>query len=195
MSAYSLSKIVGVGMVLALVGCAGGAPQSINNVCAVFAQNDGWMTNWQRSAGRAERKYGIPVPVMMATIRNESGFRHNARPPRKYYLGFIPGKRASSAYGYSQALDGTWAQYLSESGNLGARRSNFDDAVDFVGWFHAKTVATYAVSPSDAYKLSLAYHAGWGAFGQGRSSSTGQAYARATAKTAAGYEGQLRGCR
>lgn len=195
MFAYHLSKIVGAGMLLGLAACAGEAPRSINNVCAVFAQNDGWMTNWQRSASKAERKYGIPVPVLMATIRNESGFRHNARPPRKYYLGFIPGKRASSAYGYSQALDGTWTQYLSESGNYGARRSNFSDAVDFVGWFHAKTVATYQVSPGDAYSLSLAYHAGWDAFGKGRYNAGIQNYARSTAKMAAGYEGQLRGCR
>ena len=61
----------------------------------------------------------------MATIYTESSFRHNAKPPRKWYLGFIPGKRASSAYGYSQALDGTWDRYQKETGRWGASRTDF----------------------------------------------------------------------
>lgn len=186
MCAYSLSKISGVSALIVLTGCAG-SPNGINNVCSVFEQNDGWVTNWQRSAGKAERRYGIPASVLMATIRKESGFKHNARPPRKYYLGFIPGKRASSAYGYSQALDGTWAQYVTESRNHGAKRRNFDDAVDFVGWYHARTVATYGLNAGDAYNLYLAYHQGWVAYGKGswRSNSGPKAYARDTAEMAA----------
>ncbi|EBW2353364.1 hypothetical protein C9W97_25855, partial [Salmonella enterica subsp. enterica serovar Enteritidis] len=73
--------------------------------------------------------------------------------------------------------------------------SNFDDAVDFIGWFHARTVSTYQVSPGDAYSLSLAYHAGWDAFGKRRFSSGIESYARSTAKMAAGYDAQLKGCR
>lgn len=190
------NKFFAMTVVIGVSACAS-QPSAINNVCAVFDQNDGWVTNWQRSAGKAERKYGIPVPVLMATIRKESGFQHNARPPRKYYLGFIPGKRASTAYGYSQALDGTWAQYVKESGNYGAKRQNFDDAVDFVGWYHARTVAAYGVSGGDAYNLYLAYHEGWDAYGKGRwRSNPGlKAYARKTEEMAASYDAQLRGCR
>lgn len=182
-------------MLLGLAGCAS-APERINNICAVFDQNDGFFNNWQSSAKAAEAKYGIPVPVLMATIRKESGFKHNARPPRKYYLGFIPGKRASSAYGYSQALDGTWSQYVSQSGNYGARRTSFEDAVDFVGWYHQKTVDTYKVQPGDTYNLYLAYYAGWGGYGKGvwRGNASLQKYARETAKMALDYDSQLQAC-
>lgn len=180
---------------IALVGCAS-APGNINSVCAVFDQNDGWFNNWHSAAAATERKYGIPVPVLMATIRKESGFQSNARPPRRYYLGIIPGKRASSAYGFSQALDGTWAQYKRESGNFAGRRSNFDDAVDFVGWYHQKTVSTFGVSPRDTFKLYLAYFSGWSAYKQGAWQSNGslQKYAMDTATIAANYEAQLSAC-
>jgi hypothetical protein len=195
MNQRSLIQIAAIGAALALGGCAS-TPARINDVCAVFAQNDGWVTNWQKSARKSEQKYGVPVPVLMATIRKESGFKHNARPPRKYYLGFIPGKRASSAYGYSQALDGTWQQYVVESGNYGAKRQSFDDAVDFVGWYHAKTAATYGVSPGDTFNLYLAYHEGWAAYGKGRWRSDAglMAYARSTAEMAVSYDAQLRQC-
>lgn len=181
---------------LALTACAS-QPDRINNVCAVFEQKDGWTNNWQRSAARAERKYGIPVPVLMATVRKESGFKTNARPPRKKILGFIPGKRISSAYGFSQALDGTWDQYRRESGNYGARRNSFDDAIDFVGWYHSKTVRTYGVSPTDTYNLYLAYYSGWSGYGRGsyRSNSGIQDYARETDSMARRYAAQLQNCR
>jgi hypothetical protein len=196
MYAYHLSKIAAVAVLVAIAGCAS-APTQINDVCAVFAQNDGWVKNWQRSASKAERKYGIPVPVLMATVRKESGFKSNARPPRKTILGFIPGKRASSAYGYSQALDGTWAQYVSESGNWGARRNSFDDAVDFVGWYHSKTVGKFGVAPGDMYNLYLAYYHGWGGYAKGswRNNASIMNYARQADDMARKYAGQLQGCR
>lgn len=188
------SKIAGFVALVALAGCAGAAPGNINNVCAVFAQNDGWVENWQRSASKAQRRHGVPVPVIMATMRHESGFRGNARPPRKYYLGFIPGGRASSAYGYSQALDGTWDQYIRETGSYGARRSSFDDAADFIGWYHSQTAKKFGVSPGDAYNLSLAYHAGWDAYRKRRFTAGMQSYAQSAAKRAAEYGQQMRGC-
>ena len=114
----SFSKIVAVSALLALSACAT-APSHINDVCAVFDQNDGWFDNWQSAAERTEQKYGVPVPVLMATVRKESGFKSNARPPRTRLLGFIPWKHVSSATGFSQALDGTWSQYQRETGNWG----------------------------------------------------------------------------
>ena len=116
---------------------------------------------------RAERKYGVPVPVLMATLRKESGFKSNAKPPRTKLLGFIPWKRPSTAYGYSQALDGTWAQYQRETGNCGARRTYFADAVDFVGWYHSKSADTLGIARNDTYNLYLAYYLGWGGYKRG----------------------------
>ncbi|WP_157016041.1 transglycosylase SLT domain-containing protein [Mesorhizobium xinjiangense] len=195
MSVSSFLRIVPVLGVLALSACAS-QPDNINNVCSVFNQRDGWFNNWQSEASRAERKYGVPVPVLMATLRKESGFKHNARPPRKKLLGFIPWKRPSSAYGYSQAIDGTWLQYKQESGNFAARRSDFGDAVDFVGWYHSKTADKYGVARNDTYNLYLAYYFGWSGYGRGtwKSNPTIQRYARDTEKMAHSYAAQMQRC-
>lgn len=192
----SLSKLVPVfALALALSACAS-APSNINDVCRVFEQKNGWIDNWRTAAERSEQKYGVPVPVLMATLRKESGFQHNAKPPRTMVLGFIPWKRASTAYGYSQALDGTWAQYQKETGRTSAKRNEFADAVDFVGWYHAKTAATFGVAKNDAYNLYLAYYFGWTGYSRGDwAQKPGlQRYARETEKMARNYAEQLREC-
>ncbi|MCV3241162.1 transglycosylase SLT domain-containing protein [Mesorhizobium sp. ZC-5] len=194
MVGWRFSKIVSVAGLLGLSACAT-APSHINDICAVFDQQDGWFNNWQSAAKSAERKYGVPVPVLMATVRKESGFKAHAKPPRTKLLGFIPWKRQSSAYGYSQALDGTWAQYQREAGGFSARRSNFADAVDFVGWYHAKTADTYGVAKNDTYRLYMAYYLGWTGFKRGNWSASVQNYARDTDKMARNYAAQLRQCR
>jgi hypothetical protein len=195
MVALRFSKIVPVLALLVLSACAT-APRHINNICAVFDQRDGWFNNWQSAAKRAEAKYGVPVPVLMATVRKESGFKANAKPPRTKLLGFIPWKRQSSATGFSQALDGTWAQYKRESGNFTARRTNFADAVDFVGWYHEKTADNFGVAKSDTFNLYLAYYSGWTAYKRGswKSNAGLQRYARDTDQMARNYATQLREC-
>jgi hypothetical protein len=196
MHVSGFSKIVpAAALALALSACAS-APSHINDVCAVFDQNDGWFNNWHREAKQAERKHGVPVPVLMATVRKESGFKSNAKPPRTKLLGFIPWKRKSSAYGYSQALDGTWAQYKAETGNFAARRNNFSDAVDFVGWYHSKTADTYGVARNDTFNLYLAYYSGWGGYKRGdwRGNASLQRYARDTEAMAQKYAAQLERC-
>lgn len=196
MRVSNFSKVVPIAVVLGLSACAT-PPKRINDICAVFEQRDGWFDNWQSAAQRSERKYGVPVPVLMATVRKESGFQGNARPPRTKLFGFIPWKRQSSAYGYSQALNGTWSQYQRETGSLAARRTNFADAVDFVGWYHSKTVQNHGVAANDTYNLYMAYYLGWGGYQRGdwRSKASLQKYARETEQMAARYEGQLRTCR
>ncbi|GHD07893.1 hypothetical protein ACFOEZ_04335 [Tianweitania populi] len=183
-------------LMTALAGCAS-APGNINNACAVFNQRDGFFDDWHAAAKRTERAYGIPVPILMATLRRESGFQSDARPPRTKLLGLIPWSRPSSAYGYSQALDGTWRQYRLETGRSLARRNSFADAVDFVGWYHARTVATKGVAPNDAYNLYLAYYLGWSGFDGGatRDNKGVQRYAREMAAMAKRYEVQLASCR
>jgi hypothetical protein len=192
----SLSKIVALCLMLPLAACAS-VPRSINDVCAVFAQNDGWLSNWRREAYRAEAKYGVPAPILMATIRKESGFRSNARPPRTKLLGFIPWKRKSSAYGYSQALNATWSQYMSETGNFTARRGSFADSIDFVGWYHAKSANALGIARNDAFRLYLAYYHGWGGYRRGdwQNNAAMQKYARETAEMARTYAAQMRRCR
>ena len=193
MHASRFNRVLVIALPLALAACAT-APQHINNVCSVFDQRDGWFNNWQSAASKTERRYGVPVPVLMATARKESGFKGNARPPRTELLGFIPWKRPSSAYGYSQALDGTWAQYKLESGNWGARRSSFADAIDFIGWYHSKTADTYGVAKNDTYRLYIAYYLGWNGFKRGNWPASVQAYAKSTDEMARRYAAQLQQC-
>jgi hypothetical protein len=96
-----------------------------------------------------------------------SSFKHNAAPPMEYFLGFIPTGRASDAYGYAQAKTMTWDDYVRETGNSWSSRSNFDDAMDFMGWFIYKTHKINGVSKWDAKNQYLNYHEGWGGYKRG----------------------------
>lgn len=181
--------------VLLLAGCAT-VPRHTANACAIFDENDGFFNNWRKDTKAAEARWGVPAPILLATIYTESGFRSNARPPRTKLLGFIPWTRKSSAYGYSQALDGTWEHYEIETGRFSARRSNFADAVDFAGWFHRKSHDMNGIALNDPYNLYLAYHSGQQ--GYARRSYVGNADALNGAqrftKMAYMYAGQLRNC-
>lgn len=191
----SVLRLVSLALLLTIAGCAS-KPSRINDVCAVFAQNAGWTNNWKRDVDKAARHHGIPPHVMMATIRMESGFDSRARPRGKSFLGIFPGKKLSSAYGYSQALDGTWLQYQRETGRHSARRTDFGDAADFVGWYHAKSVRTLGIPPHDTYNLYLAYYSGHGGYARGnwRSNTSIQSYARKTSDMANTYSRQMQRC-
>jgi hypothetical protein len=101
---------------------------------------------------------------MMAIMHQESRFVAKAKPPRTKLLGFIPWLRPSSAYGYSQAKDSTWDWYQSASGNYGADRDDFDDAIDFIAWYNHTSVKRCGIRSDDTYHLYLAYHEGHGGF-------------------------------
>jgi hypothetical protein len=103
----------------------------------------------------------------MATIYQESKFIGNARPPYKYALGILPMGRQSSAYGYSQALDGTWKQYQRETRSYGARRDDIRDAADFMGWYMDETKDRNGISLYDARNQYLAYHEGHTGYARG----------------------------
>jgi hypothetical protein len=180
---------------LFLAGCAS-APSRINNACAIFDQRDGLFNNWSRDAKAASRKYGVPVPVMMATIYVESSFQPYARPQRTKLLGFIPWKRRSTAYGYAQALDGTWKEYQKETRNWSGRRSNFGDAIDFVGWYHSKSSRVNGISLNDPYNLYLAYYSGHRGYSRGVWKNNGpiKGAAAKSSKIASNYAAQLRTC-
>ena len=96
----------------------------------------------------------------MAFIYQESAFRSRAKPARTHILWVIPGPRPSNAYGYAQALESTWNEYREVTGNTRAKRSNFADAVDFIGWYNANSYRRNNIAPHDARNLYLAYHEG-----------------------------------
>lgn len=188
------SVFVGV-LLLALGGCAS-APTNIGDSCAVFAQRDGWFNNWRRAAESTEAEFGVPVPILMATMYVESGFEPRARPPRTKLFGFIPWKRQSTAYGYAQAIDGTWETYQRQTGRSGARRNDFADAIHFIGWYHRQSHERNGISLQDPYSLYLAYYSGHAGFARGSWRSDQQALKAASRFSAITekYATQLRSC-
>jgi hypothetical protein len=115
---------------------------------------------FDRAFQAVKRKWGVPVHVQMAIIHQESRFKADARTPMKYILGVFPTGRQSSAFGYSQALDGTWKEYRQSTGRLGARRDDIYDAADFIGWYLAASNRELGISLSDTRNQYLAYHEG-----------------------------------
>ncbi len=152
-------------MALAISACSGiggnpGKPSTPDNLCSIYAQ----FGNWQTSALASQQQWHIHQSITMAFIKQESAFNATARPPRKRFLGIIPGRHLSSAYGYPQAIDGTWILYQQLTGKTATVRTNFNDAIGFVGWYNSRSVRLNKISPDDAYNLYLAYHEGNGGF-------------------------------
>ena len=146
-----------------LTSCAGNPPKDIRNLCGLFEDRPGWYKDAKKSIG----KWGVPIHVQMAIIYQESRFRDDALPPRRWMLGFIPRGRASSAYGYGQVKDDTWDWYIQKTGNRGADRDDFGDTVDFIGWYGSYSHKRLGISKWDAYNQYLAYHEGHGGFESG----------------------------
>jgi hypothetical protein len=158
----------------------------------MFSQRE----DWYEDALEAQERWGTPIQVPMSIIYQESSFRHDARPPMRYFL-FIPYGRASTAYGYPQAKDETWDEYINETGNWGADRDDFGDAIDFIAWYVNKTQRINGVSKWDAYNQYLAYHEGRGGFSRGSHQSKTWLIntARVVDERAKRYSAQYRSCK
>ena len=155
-------------LAMSLWSCASAPPARVGDACAIYAERDGFLNNWQRHTRNASREFGIPEHVILATIWQESRFEARARPPRTRLLGVIPWRRPSSAYGYAQALDSTWAWFLESTGtSRTARRSSYKHAARFVAWYHAQSHRINGIATHDAYNLYLAYHEGHGGYRRG----------------------------
>lgn len=151
---------------LVLVSCAGSRlnpPNNITNACSMINERP----EWYDALTRTETRWGVPISVQLATIYRESKFVGDARTPKKYRLGFIPAGRISSAYGYAQAIDGTWDWYKRDTGRRFASRTDFDDASDFIGWYMNETVNRNGIPKTDAYRQYLAYHEGHTGYSRG----------------------------
>ncbi|WP_035480737.1 lipoprotein [Aliagarivorans marinus] len=149
--------------VLSVSACSSKPPAQPENLCEIFKEK----RDWYKAAKKMNKKWGTPVHVPMAMMYQESSFKHNARPPMQYWFGFIPVGRASDAYGFSQAKTMTWDDYIKETGRRGASRTNFGDAIDFMGWFTNKTYQINGVSKWDARNQYLNYHEGWTGYKRG----------------------------
>ena len=157
---YKLFLLAMMSVILIQISCNSNPPAKPENICEIFKEND----DWYDAALAAKEKWGVPVQIPMAIMYQESSFRSDAEPPLKYFLGFIPVGRTSTAYGYSQAKTMTWKDYERETGNTWSSRDDFDDAMDFMGWFIHKTNKINKVSKWDAYSQYLNYHEGWGGY-------------------------------
>ena len=143
-----------------LVGCASKPPLKQQNICSIFEQK----YSWYKIVNKSEEKWGAPIHVQMAILRQESAFQNRVKPERTKLFGIIPWKRKSSSFGYTQAIDATWEWYRQENKKPLASRVNFADAVDFVGWYINKTNTINNISKNDAFNQYLAYHEGHGGF-------------------------------
>ena len=178
-----------------LGSCSGGygsAPRNLDNACSIVSERPEYL----RAFKKVERKYGVPVPGLMAMIYQESKFISNNRPPHRFALGVIPLGRQSSAVGYSQALDGTWAEYQAAGGGRGAKRDDIHDATDFMGWYMVQTVAENGIPITDIRNQYLAYHDGRTGYRRGtwKSKSWLIRIAGEVESRALLYDQQLRAC-
>ena len=155
-----MSRRIRTAVLLIFVSACGSgnysAPRELDNACSILNQRP----TYHKAMKAAERKWGIPINVQMATLYQESKFIGNARTPYRYVLGVIPMGRQSSAYGYAQALDATWDEYRRDRGRMGAKRDRITDATDFMGWYMDQSSEQLGISKYDARAQYLAYHEG-----------------------------------
>lgn len=182
-------------VVILLASCGGrdhAPPRNLDDACELTRERPAYF-NAMRDT---ERRWSVPVPVQMAIIHAESRFDSDARTPHRYTLGVIPMGRQSSAYGYSQALDGTWDEYQAATRRHRARRDDIDDATDFIGWYSSQSYERNGIYPTDARNLYLAYHEGHTGYARGsyRAKPWLVALSARVADRAAMYDAQLRAC-
>ena len=196
-----MKQIVRAAAVLALLAACGSdrgsqlglAPTRLDDACAILRERPGYHTAFRAT----ERKWGVPVHVQMATIHQESKFVRDARTPLRFSLGVIPVGRQSSAFGYSQALDGTWEEYQRDQDRPRARRDRIRDAADFMGWYMADSRDRLGIPLTDARHQYLAYHDGRAGYRRGTWKRKGWLVdvSRKVAVRAEMYRSQLSGCR
>ena len=190
-----MKKFLALGLVLLVAACGGpkGPPDNLDDACAIIRERPQYFNAMRRT----EARWGVPVAVQMATIHQESKFDGNAKTPYQFALGIIPLGRQSSAYGYSQALDGTWDEYREDTRRYGAKRNRISDATDFMGWYMDGTTQKLGISKSDARDQYLAYHEGRAGYARGshRSKAWLLAVANRVQARAQMYDIQLESCR
>lgn len=174
-----------------LGGCAAGQPKDPNNICYILKEHK----SWYKDAKKARKRWGLPLHLGFAFVHRESTFVADAKPPRKRVLG-IPLGRSSSAYGYAQATDEAWSDYKKSTGRRFVKRSNFGDAIDFIGWYNHRSNKRLGLRKNDTYNLYLAYYNGHTGYAKGawKKSATIKSYAKKASRQAAIYAKQLRRC-
>ena len=143
---------------LFIISCTTIEPYMSADSCILFNEKK----NWYKATKKSYDKWGAPISLQLAIVRQESSFKQFAKPKRKKFLGIIPGSRPSTAFGYAQVTNPTWDWYKSRVGNKNASRANFYDIADFIGWYIEESYTTLGISKKDAFNQYLAYHEGQG---------------------------------
>lgn len=175
-----------------LPACTTAPPANVDNACSIFREKKGWYAD----AVESRDDWQSSIPVMLAIMHQESRFEAKAKPARRRLLGFIPGPRPSNAFGYSQALDSTWASYQRKTGRYRASRKDFADAIHFIGWYNNESRHRSGIPRDDAYRLYLAYHEGHGGYNRGsyRNKTWLHGVAGKVRTRASQYQSQLASC-
>lgn len=162
------------------------------NACKILKENPDWLI----AAHRSYKKWGTPISVQLSFIYHESSFVHDARPFKKDKRYPFGKKYLSTALGFSQALDGTWGDYLNETTTIKPDRKNFGHSVDFIGWYNNKSFKSLKIKPTDPYNLYLAYHEGRGGWKKGYHLKQKwlMNYAKSVERKAELYSKQINGC-
>ncbi|ASG68310.1 lipoprotein [Francisella halioticida] len=117
------------------------------NICQILKHHP----NWRNSLKRVNKKYNISPAFTLAVIHQESKFHANAK------------NRHSSAFGYAQALDGTW-KIFQKTVKPNAKRNDFNDSVEFVDWYMSQLTHNLHLKTSNSFNLYLAYLLGEGGY-------------------------------
>jgi hypothetical protein len=173
--------------------CATVPPRQTDDICSIFREKRDWLND----AESARERWGVSEAVQLAIIHQESTFQSKARPARGTFLWVFPGARPSSAYGYGQVVDGTWALYQRSTGRGGASRSDFGDVTDFIGWYAHGIQQVTGIPKNDAYRLYIAYHEGPQGYKRGTHKAKAwlPKIAQKVKDRAARYQRQFDGCK
>ena len=188
-----LGVLIGTWATLRLSLLAPNPPVNPEDVCDIFREH----TVWYDYASDSQARWGTPIATQMAFVYYESSFRSHAQPPRTRLWGFIPWSRPSTAYGYAQALDPAWREYLAANGDgLFTVRTDMEYALDFVGWYNHLTNRQLDIPFHSPRRLYLAYHEGRGGYARKTYARkpTVTALAKRVQNRAFRYDNQLKSC-
>ena len=141
---------------LFIVSCSSKNYEYTGDSCILFDKKK----NWYKATKKSHDKWGASIALQLSIINQESSFQQFAKPKRKKFLGFLPGKRPSTAFGYAQVTNPTWDWYKNKNNKKNASRANFTDVTDFIGWYSEQTNNMLGISKKDYYNQYLAYHEG-----------------------------------
>ena len=184
-----MKKIFLLICILFLNSCSS-IPKNTSDGCSIFSER----YLWYKYSKKTEQKWGTPIYLQLAIIKMESDFDWLAKPKRYKIFKLIPYRRASSSFGYSQAIKGTWKQYKKETNNKLATRTRFKDSVDFIGWYTNKSEKILKISKKDAFKQYIAYHEGWGNYKNYKDNQKVILLAKKVQNQSNKYKNQLKKC-